>query len=59
MWVVPIDTMLELATAGCNGELLPTHDVMKAAGRIVPWQPGMKTHTPDTASSPAYSLLLY
>ena len=43
MWVVPIRTMLELATAGCDGALLPTHDEMQQQGRLVRWKPGMQT----------------
>ena len=43
MWVVPIKTMIELASAGCDGEPLPTHDELQQQGRLVRWEPGMRT----------------
>ena len=43
MWVVPIRTMLELATSACSGSMLPTHDELQEQGLLVRWQPGMNT----------------
>ena len=45
MWVVPIKSMIEVAKAASAGGAakLPTHEVLKEQGKLVEWQPGMRT----------------
>ena len=40
MFVVPIDAMISIAT---SGQILPKHEELLERGRLVKWQPGMKT----------------
>ena len=40
MWVVPIPTMIDLTK---SGKPLPPHEDLRAQGKIVQWEPGMKT----------------
>lgn len=45
MWVCPIKTMIEVtaaAEAGGDAKLVP-HEVLQEQGRLIQWQPGMKT----------------
>ena len=44
MWVVPIRTMIEVTRKSSAGDQrLPSHEVLHAEGKLVEWEPGMKT----------------
>jgi hypothetical protein len=63
MWVLPIDSMIEVAKAASQGgeSKLPMHEQVKDEGKLVQWQPGMRTiffsHTVRVSGPPTLHLL--